>query len=197
MRTTRRNLGNLTCYLITAGFILMAMLSVLHGKEKREISPVQYGAHGRLQLPASFREWIFLGAVVTPDELNQGRAAFPGIHHIYMDPAGFEYYRRTGKFRDGTMLAKELATIEAKQAPSGTGYFPGRLQGLNISLKSSSRHPDSPGNWGFYYFGPKPPYEASTGLQAEEACMECHRAGDEELVFSRFYPVLRALKPEK
>jgi hypothetical protein len=182
-------------YAMVAGFILMGLLSLVHGKGESNNGPARFASDDRLELPASFRKWVFLGAAVTPHELNNGHAPFPGIHYLYIEPTAFEHYLRTGEFRDGTMLAKELVAIESREAPSGRGYFPGRSQGLGISLKSRSRHPEAPDNWGFYYFGSEPPYATSTMVQADEACAACHRAGDRELVFSRYYPALNSLEP--
>lgn len=41
---------------------------------------------GELAQPTGYREWIYIGAPVTPNELNNGKAAFPEFHNVYIDP---------------------------------------------------------------------------------------------------------------
>ena len=62
---------------------------------------------------------------VTPNDLNDGEATFPEFHSVYMDPESFAHYEKTGEFRDGTVMVKELIGVGAKEATSGKGYFMG------------------------------------------------------------------------
>lgn len=194
MQLKRHHSGHFR-YVMTAGFILMVLLSVLHGREKPDDIHPLFSGGGRLELPASFRQWKLLGVAIAPDKLSNGRA-LPELHFLYMEPGAFQHYLQTGKFREGTMLAKEVIGTESRETPTGQGYFPGESKGLGISLKSRRRHPGSPDNWGFYYFGSEPPYAADAELQPEEACAGCHRAGERELVFGQYYPVLALPGPE-
>jgi len=41
---------------------------------------------GELERPTGFREWIYVGTPVTPNDLNDGAAAFPEFHNVYIDP---------------------------------------------------------------------------------------------------------------
>ncbi len=41
---------------------------------------------GELQRPTGYREWIYVGTPVTPNEMNNGKAAFPEHHNVYIDP---------------------------------------------------------------------------------------------------------------
>ena len=69
---------------------------------------------GQLERPTGFREWIYVGTPVTPNELNDGKAAFPEHHNVYIDPDSWAHYKRTGEFRDGTVLIKELISVGSK-----------------------------------------------------------------------------------
>ena len=154
----------------------------------------RFDADGRLLQPEGYRQWFFVGAVVTPNDMNEPKAAFPEFHHVYIDPAGYEHFKTTGEFRDGTMLVKELASVGSKKASSGNGYFPGELQGLDVALKSKQHHPKEPGNWGYYTFGhAPPPYEKTAAVMATDKCANCHKATAEiDMVFTQYYPVLTA-----
>ncbi len=48
-----------------------------------------FDAEGRLLLPEGYREWVFLGAPLTPNALNGGEAAFPEFHNVYVDRAAY------------------------------------------------------------------------------------------------------------
>src|SRR5262249_26535604 len=92
-------------------------------KAKAKAAPVQFTAEGKLKQPVGYRKWVYIGTPVTPNDMNDGEASFPEFHEVYMDPESFAHYEKTGKFRDGTVLVKELSSVGSKEAPSGKGYF--------------------------------------------------------------------------
>ena len=158
-----------------------------------------------LQPPAmAWREWPYVGTPLTPNALNGGEAPFPEFHSVYIDPVSWEHWRRTGEFRDGTILAKELVTVLSEDAHpdgstdqvSGRGYFMDEFRGFEIAYKSAEHFPDEPGNWAYFSFGHHaPPYAASTAKMPVDSCAACHQASAaEDFVFTQFYPVLRAVK---
>ncbi len=79
--------------------------------------------NGELERPTGFREWIYVGTPVTPNDLNDGKAAFPEHHNVYIDPKSWAQWKKTGEFRDGTILMKELVSVGSKAGVSGNGYF--------------------------------------------------------------------------
>lgn len=149
-----------------------------------------------LLTPKDYREWVFVGAPVTPNDMNDGKAAFPEFHNVYIDPTSWNHWKKTGEFRDGTVIVKELVGVGSKASPSGNGYFPGEFNGIAAMVKDSKRYPDRPGNWAFFGFES---YEAKQGaIQADEACAACHKENAaQDMVFTQYYPVLRAAKPAK
>jgi len=157
---------------------------------------------GKLVLPENFREWVFLGSPLTPNGLNGGAAGFPEYHNVYVEPAAFAHYRRTGSWPEGTMMVKELqlvATPEnpdgSRAEPSGRGYFPAATNGMDVSVKDSKRFADT-NNWGFFNFGHHaPPYEAVAAAAPAETCASCHIANaHEDMTFINFYkPILTPL----
>ena len=154
-----------------------------------------------------WREWLYVGSLVTPNALNDGNAPFPEHHMVYIDPVSWAHYKKTGEFREGTVIAKELTRVRAPDGAnkngstdevSGTGYFMGEYSGLEITIKSKKLYPNEPGNWAYYTFGHKPePYNSTAKRQPAEACNACHEtSAAEDFVFTQFYPVLRAAKPK-
>ena len=52
-------------------------------------SAVTFDTDGALRRPQNYREWMFIGAPVTPNDMNGGKAAFPEFHNVYLDPGSF------------------------------------------------------------------------------------------------------------
>ena len=107
---------------------------------------------GKLERPTGYREWVYVGTPVTPNDMNDGKAAFPEHHNVYIDPKSWKHWKKTGEFREGTILIKELVSVGSKAAVSGNGYFQGEFIGLEASIKSKKHFPDEPGNWGYFSF---------------------------------------------
>ncbi len=156
----------------------------------------KFNASGEMIRPEGWREWIYVGTPVTPNSLNPPEAAFPEMHSVYIDPKSWAHYKKTGEFREGTMLAKELTLVGATQATSGKGFFMGEFSGFEIAYKSAKRFPNEPANWAYFSFGHKPePYNATAKAMPTAACAACHTASAaEDMVFTQYYPVLRAHK---
>ena len=152
---------------------------------------------GQLERPTGFREWVYVGTPVTPNDLNDGKAAFPEHHNVYIDPVSWAHWKKTGEFREGTILMKELVSVGSKAAVSGNGYFQGDFIGLEATIKSKKHFPDEPGNWAYYSFST--PDHKTLATEAKpfpaESCNSCHAAGAaDDWVFTQYYPVLRAGK---
>ena len=153
--------------------------------------------NGQLQRPTGYREWIYVGTPLTPNDLNDGKAAFPEFHNVYIDPESWAHWKAKGEFRDGTILIKELVSVGAKAAVSGKGYFEGKFVGLEATIKSKGHFPDEPGNWAYYSFSTADLKTLKTTAKAfpAAACNGCHAgAAADDWVFTQYYPVLRAGK---
>ena len=154
---------------------------------------------GELVRPEGYREWIFVGAPVTPNSLNDGKAPFPEFHNVYIDPVSYKHYSKTGEFREGTILIKELVSVGATSAASGNGFFEGDFIGLEATVKNSKQFPNEPGNWAYFSFTQEDhslPYKDTAAAFPAPACNSCHQANAaDDWVFTQYYPVLRAAKP--
>ena len=164
-------------------------------------SVAKFNEAGELSRPTGYREWIYIGAPLTPNDMNNGKAAFPEFHNVYIDPASYAHWKRTGTFRDGSVIVKELVSVGTKKSASGNGYFMGDYIGLETMVKDSSRFAEEPGNWGFYRFTDEKNFDFKAMLTHAKAnatanCASCHQANaQQDLVFIQHYPVLRASKP--
>ena len=191
--------------LVAVAAVIAGLTYVLTGPPIRPASAqpkgsaglVEFTADGKLKQPVGYRKWVYIGTPVTPNDMNDGEASFPEFHEVYMDPESFAHYEKTGKFRDGTVLIKELSSVGSKAAPSGKGYFQGEFTGLEAAIKDSKRFKDEPGYWAYFSFGHKYPFKAEVAKGAVASCNKCHadNAGKTDWVFSKYYPVLRAAAP--
>ena len=126
--------------------------------------------------------------------MNDGKPAFPEFHNTYIDPASWSHWKKTGEFRDGTVIAKELVSVGSKKSASGNGYFPGDFVGpVAVSVKDTKRFAKS-NNWGYFVFGDSKAQSAA----ADESCVACHKANAaQDMVFTQHFTVLRAASPKK
>lgn len=153
--------------------------------------------NGELNRPTGYREWVYVGTPVTPNDMNNGKAAFPEHHNVYIDPKSWAHWKKKGEFRDGTILIKELVSVGSKAAVSGAGYFQGEFLGLEATIKSKKHFPNEPGNWAYFSFSSKDHKALSATAKPfpAAACNACHQSSAaEDFVFTQYYPVLSAGK---
>ncbi|MDO9311563.1 MAG: cytochrome P460 family protein [Nitrosomonas sp.] len=189
-------LGGIASVLISIALASPVIASDAHHAHGKDHNFGHFTKDNLLLTPKDYREWIFVGAPVTPKDMNDGKPAFPEFHNVYIDPTSWNHWKKTGEFRDGTVIVKELTSVGSKEAASGNGYFPGEFNGIAAMVKDSKRFSDKPGNWAFFGFES---YDAKQGiLQADDACAACHKANAaQDMVFTQYYPVLRAAQPSK
>jgi len=181
---------------VIAAGLLASGVAVAEGSAS--IGAATFNPQSELVLPEGFREWVFVGAPLTPHGLNNGKAGFPEYHHVYVNPDAFAVYQRTGEFPDGTVITKELVLLQkgdykdgSKNAPSGRGFFAGEFHGMDVMVKDSKRFKETNG-WGFFNFGHSaPPYAKSAKVAPAESCANCHAANaGKGMVFKTYYPIL-------
>ena len=101
--------------LITIGIALMAVCLGLPYTRRiaaqNQYSTAVFDSDGSLKLPTGYRRWIFVGAPLTPNGLNNGKAGFPEYHHVYVEEKNVDAYLKTGSFPEGTVIVKELTRV--------------------------------------------------------------------------------------
>jgi hypothetical protein len=166
-------------------------------------SAVVFNADGTMQLPTGFRNWVFVGAPITPNALNSGQANFPEYHNVYIEQKNVDAYLKTGEFPEGTVIVKELTRVlnptfpdGSRTEPSGRGYFNGEYNGIDLTIKDSKRFAQT-NNWGFFTFGHHPlPYNKTADERPVTECAGCHIANvaQTDMTWIQFYPLLRDKK---
>jgi len=194
---------------LIAGVGLVAASSLLLNINTRPVaaqtqqSAAVFNPDGTLQLPTGFRKWVFVGAPLTPNGLNNGKANFPEYHHVYIEQKNVDAYLKTGEFPEGTVIVKELTRVlnpdfpdGSRKEPSGRGYFNGEYNGIDVTVKDSKRFAET-NNWGFFTFGHHPlPYADRAKESSAAECAGCHIANvaQTDMTWIQFYPLLRDKK---
>jgi len=197
-------LANIGVAVVAAGLFLINRSVVA---QTQQSSAVVYDSEGKLKLPdpTVFRKWVFIGAPLTPDGLNNGKANFPEYHHVYVEKKNIDAYLQTGTFPEGTILVKELTRVlkpsfpdGSRKEPSGRGYFNGEFNGIDVSVKDSKRFAQTNG-WGYFTFGHHPlPYEQWAEEKSPNECAGCHQTYvlKTSMTWIQFYPLLRDKNPK-
>ena len=204
--------------LAASAVYLLAAKPVVFAQSER--SSAVFDSDGKLQVPDPhvFRRWVFVGAPLTPEGLNNGkyncnaagtnctRSNFPEYHHVYIEQKNVDAYLKTGEFPEGTVIVKELTRVlnpafpdSSRTEPSGRGYFNGAYNGIDMSVKDSKRFAKTNG-WGFFTFGHHAlPYEKTAAEAPVSECAGCHIANvaNTDMTWIQFYPILRDKDPVK
>ena len=204
---------------LAASAVYLALAKPVAAAQPGQSSAV-FNSDGTIQEPDPhvFRRWVFVGAPLTPEGLNNGkyncdaagknctRSNFPEYHHVYIEQKNVDAYLKTGEFPEGTVIVKELTRVldpqfpdSSRKEPSGRGYFNGAFNGIDMSVKDSNRFAKTNG-WGFFTFGHHPlPYAKTAAEAPVTECAGCHIANvaATDMTWIQFYPILRDKDPTK
>ncbi|HEY2530824.1 MAG TPA: cytochrome P460 family protein [Xanthobacteraceae bacterium] len=158
--------------------------------------PPEYTPTGDLILPKNWAtDWVYVGSPFTPNSLNNGKANFPEFHNVYMEPCSYAKYQQTNAFPEGTIFFKELQLVlppaqfpdGSRTEPSGRGFFPGALNGADVTVKDTKRYAAT-GGWGYYNFHHYEPKAETAQLRPQSECAYCHQASaKKDEVWTQFY----------
>ncbi len=160
----------------------------------QKMTQPRYADGKQLMLPEDYRSWVYVGASIGLSYSEAARDAGPGaFHHVYLQPEAYAQFKRTGKFPEKTMLVMEVHKPEQKVSINKQGYFEGDRVAVEVALKDHDKFEEG---WAYFDFanGSK---KTSTAFP-KTACWSCHNQhGEDDNVFTQFYPVLRDLKQPK
>jgi hypothetical protein len=206
--------------LVIIGGVGLAAASPFLSNTSRAAAETQHSAavfdsDGKMKTPTGYRAWVFVGAPLTPEGLNDGKfncnadgtnctkSNFPEYHHVYIERQNVDAYLKTGSFPEGTVIVKELTRVlnptfpdGSRKEPSGRGYFNGVYNGIDVTVKDSKRFAQTNG-WGFFTFGHHPlPYAETAAESPVTECAGCHIANvaKTDMTWIQFYPLLRDKK---
>ena len=151
----------------------------------------RFKADGELSQPQGYREWIFIGATLgmSYDE-NEATRKHPKFHNLYINPAAYHEYRRSGRFPEKTIIVMEVLTAVSQSSINRQGHFEDRLLGVEAAVKDSSRFHEA---WAYFSFTAEDGSRKETARAfPKQRCWSCHSEhAATDNVFTQFYPVLR------
>jgi hypothetical protein len=146
---------------------------------------------GNIRKPAGFRDrYQALGTYTVLDPKGNE------MHFTYASPGAAEYYRKNGRFADGTVLVKEIFGTDHAQMTTGDAHWAKEIKVWFVMIKDEKgRYPGNPlwgDGWGWALFkSDAPDKQVATGYQKD--CIGCHiPAKTTDWVYVQGYPVLAA-----
>ena len=137
--------------------------------------------------PTGYDTWPLVGSSLGLSYSGRPDNGPGTFHRVYMSPASYETYKKTGQFPEGTMFVLESYEAQEKKSIAQGGYTEGARVGLDASVKDKSRYPD-----GWAYFNFDNGASATAKAFPDSRCHSCHVAhGEKDSVFVQFYPNLR------
>lgn len=155
---------------------------------------------GNIRKPADFRDlYEILGTFVVLSP-KVSMAGGPGqgdeMHMTYASPGAAAYYRKNGKFADGTVLVKEVFGTDHAQLTTGDAHWASGVKQWFVMIKDDkNRFPNNAwwGNgWGWALFKADVP-DKQVASNHEVDCIPCHvPAQSTDWIYVQGYPVLKS-----
>jgi Cytochrome P460 len=147
---------------------------------------------GNIRKPADFRDLYQELGVYTPVDCNNNTE----MHYTYATPGTAEYYRKAGKFADGTVLVKEVFASDHAQLTTGDAHWATNTKVWFVMIKDDkNRYPNNPlwgDGWGWALFKSDAP-DKQVATNYKKDCLGCHvPAQSTDWIYVQGYPVLKS-----
>ena len=146
-------------------------------------------ANGNIRKPPDYRDrYQVLGAYTVLDPKGNE------MHYTYASPGTAEYYRKNGRFADGTVLVKEVLATSHAQLTTGDAHWATDTKVWFVMIKDDKgRYRDNPlwgDGWGWALFKSDAP-DTQIATDFRKDCLGCHiPAKKTDWVYVQGYPVL-------
>jgi len=144
---------------------------------------------GNIRKPQDTRDlYQLLGTYLVADSKAEE------MHVTYASPGAAEYYRKNGKFADGTVLVKEIFATDHAPMTTGDAHWAKTTKVWFLMIKDDKgRYPGNPlwgDAWGWaLYKADAPDKQVATDYKKD--CIGCHLpAKSTDWVYVQGYPVL-------
>jgi len=144
---------------------------------------------GNIRKPSDYRDrYQALGTFTVLDPKGEE------MHITYASPGTAEYYRKTGKFADGTVLVKEVFGTDHANMTTGDAHWASGTKVWFVMIKDEKgRYPGNPlwgDGWGWALFKSDAP-DKQVATDYKKDCLGCHiPAKATDWVYVQGYPVL-------
>src|SRR4051812_10624531 len=124
--------------------------------------------------PADYREWMFVtsGLGMTYNPAAAPNAA-PNFTNVYVNPASYRSFMKTGQWPDKTMFVLEIRASTSEGSINKAGNFQTGLVAIEAAVKDEKRFPET--RWAYFNFGHTDDLKDRVGaLPATATCYACH-----------------------
>jgi hypothetical protein len=150
-----------------------------------------YTAAGEMNLPADYRQWVFLSSGLDINYLS-ATPADPGksvFQNVFVNPTAYQAFLATGTWPEKTTLVLEIRTAAPKADIDRRGQTQAALRAIEIHVKDSA-HIHQPGGWAFFEFGTA---KTAQITPTDANCYSCHQQhGVVDTTFVQYYPTIVA-----
>ena len=155
----------------------------------------QYTSDNRLVIPADYRQWVFLTSSLdlNYDQPVPGAAHAPSLlDNVFVSPAAYAEFVKTGHWPDGTVLVKENRLAASAGTISKSGKYQTTVVSMELHVRDTKRFA---GGWAFFLSDGKKPGQY---VPTSEDCYSCHSEhGAVDTTFVQFYPTLLEMATAK
>lgn len=178
--------------IILVSFLILAPRQSLRSQGKPGYSGFDLvDTTGNIRKPLDYRDhYQALGTFTVLDPKGDQ------MHYTYASPGTAEYYRKTGKFADGTVLVKEIHGTDHAQMTTGDAHWATDTKVWFVLIKDAKgRYPNNPlwgDGWGWALFKSDAP-DKQVATDYKKDCLGCHiPAKADDWIYVKGYPVLHS-----
>ncbi len=164
----------------------------LNSQLYQDIRKPEYKTTGEIVFPKDFRRWIHIGSSIgltyaNPFHQQQHKVGGPGdFKNVYIEPSAFSYYKKTGKFAEGTMFVATIYSSSKEDKLADHGYFQSHHLYSEMAIKDHSVYEEG---WVYATFPRE--HTPVKALPKTTGCFECHQKNaTDDNVFVQYYPWL-------
>jgi hypothetical protein len=102
--STKARVASVIAVIAAASVAVLSLRDVSIAQESSNKGPAanetpKYTPDGQLIAftPDVYREWVFVGTPLTPNDLNDGEASFPEFHNVYINPTAWREWKKIGR----------------------------------------------------------------------------------------------------
>jgi hypothetical protein len=183
-------------HVITSGIVVSLIVCAHIARataEGLEEDTPRYTAAGELQVPARFREWVFLSSGVNmsykPVAAAAGHSTF---ENVFVNPAAYRAFLSSGTWPDKTMFMLEIRAAAGATSINKSGQTQAeQVLGKELHVKDARLD----GGWGFFAVT-----DSGKGalIKRPAECYSCHEAhAAVDTTFVQFYPTLAPVAKAK
>jgi Cytochrome P460 len=148
--------------------------------------------NGNLRVPANYRtSYQFLGSWAVAESSGKSPTQ---LHVVYASPGTIAAYRKNKRFRDGSVLVKEVFQATTESMKTGVVSRAQVLKGWFVMVKErKDTHPDNPlwgEGWAWSWFDADNSSK-TTSTNFRVNCLSCHvPAQSTDWIYVQGYPAL-------